>query len=408
MQKLIDNFERKPNLLVDVEIEKIVNSLNKFSIKILKSKNFLNNKYRGYGLPFIAEWCSKNNLEKILNGSFGSLDTLNKFSSKKKGIKFQVLPRGLVVHWIAGNVPTLGFLSLILGIITKNKNIVRLPSFSKNILIDLLKELKKIDSIANKITKNILILRYDKQDIKISQKLSMIADSKIIWGSDEVCKTLKDLPTKLDCDNLIFSNKISFIIVDKEALRKNTSLLIKKISRDILIFDQKACASPHTIFLQNATQKQIFSFAKNLSKNLKKTYRNYQFSPTTNQKKIKILNLRLKYSLKHKVFSDYDDLNSTVLYDNKSIIGPAIENGTIFVRKLPKLNLLKKNFPNNIQTLGITKISKNLEPYINELQKIGLARIKMVGQMTNFESTWDGLNIPLKLIKYSTLPNTKT
>ena len=30
----------------------------------------------------------------------------------------------------------------------------------------------------------------------------------------------------------------------------------------------------------------------------------------------------------------------------------------------------------------------------------------MVGQMTNFESTWDGLNIPLKLIKYSTLPNT--
>ena len=106
------------------------------------------------------------------------------------------------------------------------------------------------------------------------------------------------------------------------------------------------------------------------------------------------------------MFSDYDDLNSTVLYDNKSIIGPAIENGTIFVRKLPKLNLLKKNFPNNIQTLGITKISKNLEPYINELQKIGLARIKMVGQMTNFESTWDGLNIPLKLIKYSTLPNT--
>ena len=68
MQKLINNFEKKPNLLVDVEIEKIINSLNKFSIKILKSKNFLNNKYRGYGLPFIAKWCSKNNLENILNG----------------------------------------------------------------------------------------------------------------------------------------------------------------------------------------------------------------------------------------------------------------------------------------------------------------------------------------------------
>ena len=92
MQKLIDNFERKPNLLVDVKIEKIVNSLNKFSIKILKSKNFLNNKYRGYGLPFIAEWCSKNNLEKILNESFGSMETLNKFSSKKKELNLKFYP----------------------------------------------------------------------------------------------------------------------------------------------------------------------------------------------------------------------------------------------------------------------------------------------------------------------------
>ena len=55
--------------------------------------------------------------------SFGSMEALNKFSSKKKGIKFQVLPKGLVVHWIAGNVPTLGFLSLILGIITKIKTL---------------------------------------------------------------------------------------------------------------------------------------------------------------------------------------------------------------------------------------------------------------------------------------------
>lgn len=406
MLKLINNFEKKPNTLTDVEIEKILKSLNKFSKKILSSKNFLKNRYRGYGLPFIADWCSRSNLEKILYESFGSLESLNKFSVKNR-LKFKILPKGLAVHWIAGNVPTLGFLSLILGIITKNKNIVRLPSFSKNVLIDLLKEFKKIDNVAQKIVNNILILKYDKKDVKISEKLSKIADTKVIWGGDEVCETLKNLPTKLDCDNLIFSNKISFIIVDKDTLKKNTNLFIKKITRDILIFDQKACASPHTIFLQGATEKQIFSFSKKLSRNLKETYKKYQFSPITNQKKIRILNLRLKYSLRHKVFSDHDDLNSTVLYDDKSTIGPVIENGTIFIRKLPKLIYIKTNFPKNIQTLGVTKITKNLEPYINELQKIGLARVKVVGQMTNFDSTWDGLNIPLKLTKYSTLPRVK-
>ena len=406
MLKLISNFEKKPNTLIDVEIEKILKSLNKFSKKILSSKNFLNNRYRGYGLPFIADWCSRNNLEKILYESFGSLESLNKFSAKNR-LKFKILPKGLAVHWIAGNVPTLGFLSLILGIITKNKNIVRLPSLSKNVLIDLLKEFKKTDKVAQKIVNNILILKYDKKDLQISEKLSKIADTKVIWGGDEVCRTLKNLPTKLDCDNLIFSNKISFIIVDKDSLKKNNNLFIKKITRDILIFDQKACASPHTIFLQDATEKQIFSFSKKLSRNLKDTYKKYQFSRITNQKKLRILNLRLKYSLKHKVFSDHDDLNSTVLHDNKSIIGPAIENGTIFIRKLPKLIYIKTNFPKNIQTLGVTKITKNLESYINELQKIGLARVKVVGEMTNFDSTWDGLNIPLKLTKYLTLPRTK-
>ena len=120
MLKLINNFEKKPNSLIDVEIEKILKSLNKFSKKILSSKNFLNNRYRGYGLPFIADWCSRSNLEKILYESFGSLESLNKFSVKNR-LKFKILPKGLAVHWIAGNVPTLGFLSLILGIITKIK-----------------------------------------------------------------------------------------------------------------------------------------------------------------------------------------------------------------------------------------------------------------------------------------------
>ena len=118
---------------------------------------------------------------------------------------------------------------------------------------------------------------------------------------------------------------------------------------------------------------------------------------------MEILNLRLDYSLKHSVFSDHADINSTVLSDNKQNLGPCIQNGTIFVRKLPSIKLIKNNFPKNIQTLGITKNSKNLKIYISELQKIGLSRVRPIGQMTNFESIWDGINIPMKLTRFSTI-----
>ncbi len=399
----IKNFEKLNTNLQNTEVEKILNSLDKFSKKILTSKNFLGNKYRGYGLPFIAEWCKKENLKKILVSSFGSLDNLDGLKKNSELKNYKILPKGLVVHWVAGNVPTLGFLSLILGLITKNKNIVRLPLFSKKILEDLLNNFKKVDQTSKEICKNILILRYDKKDIKISKKLSLIADARIIWGSDETCKNIKSLETKLGCEDLIFSNKVSLIIMDQDTLKKKSLEHFKKISRDILVFDQKACASPHTIFLEKASKNQISNFCRNLSKFLKQNYKKYQFAPVTSQKKVQILNLRLDYSVKHKVYSDHTDLNSTVLSDNKINLGPYIQNGTVFVRKLPSVNQIRNNFPKNIQTLGVSKKSKSLIPYIFELQKLGLARVRPLGKMTSFESIWDGMNIPLKLTKFCTI-----
>ncbi len=399
----IKNFEKLNTNLQNTEVEKILNSLDKFSKKILTSKNFLGNKYRGYGLPFIAEWCKKENLKKILVSSFGSLDNLDGLKKNSELKNYKILPKGLVVHWVAGNVPTLGFLSLILGLITKNKNIIRLPLFSKKILEDLLNNFKKVDQTSKEICKNILILRYDKKDIEISKKLSLIADARIIWGSDETCKNIKSLETKLGCEDLIFSNKVSLIIMDQDTLKKKSLEHFKKISRDILVFDQKACASPHTIFLEKASKNQISNFCRNLSKFLKQNYKKYQFAPVTSQKKVQILNLRLDYSVKHKVYSDHTDLNSTVLSDNKINLGPYIQNGTVFVRKLPSVNQIRNNFPKNIQTLGVSKKSKSLIPYIFELQKLGLARIRPLGKMTSFESIWDGMNIPLKLTKFCTI-----
>lgn len=230
-----------------------------------------------------------------------------------------------------------------------------------------------------------------------------MSDARIIWGSDETCKNIKSLETKLGCEDLIFSNKVSFIIMDQDTLRKKSLEYFKKISRDILVFDQKACASPHTIFLEKASKNQITNFCKNLSKFLRQNYKKYKFAPVVSQKKIQILNLRLDYSLKHKVYSDHTDLNSTVLSDDKLNLGPYIQNGTVFVRKLPSISQIKNNFPKNIQTLGVAKKTKSLIPYILELQKLGLARVRPIGQMTNFESIWDGMNIPLKLTKFCTI-----
>ena len=77
-----------------------------------------------------------------LRGSKSHLDSLiiNDIAHKK----LIALPRGLVVHWVSGNVPTLGIISLIISLLCKNSNIVKVANNSPDILIKMLEILSKI------------------------------------------------------------------------------------------------------------------------------------------------------------------------------------------------------------------------------------------------------------------------
>ena len=50
-------------------------------------------------------------------------------------------PQGIAVHWIAGNVPVLGVISLFQSLLTKNKSIIKVPVNFKNVLPALLEDL---------------------------------------------------------------------------------------------------------------------------------------------------------------------------------------------------------------------------------------------------------------------------
>ncbi|MFX1298935.1 MAG: acyl-CoA reductase [Promethearchaeota archaeon] len=132
-EKVIPDFkemhsvlENNRKIFKEVSIEKRLELLNQFGRNLLRDKDIA----RLEGVPFLSNWLRKGNLEKLIIKNLGSFEVLKDFvGDGRKKIKAQ--PRGIVCHYIAGNVPTLGLFSLIQSMLVGNAYMVKVPPESQ-------------------------------------------------------------------------------------------------------------------------------------------------------------------------------------------------------------------------------------------------------------------------------------
>ena len=140
-KKLIEHQKLLSNLKCD-EIILIFRE----AAKLWKKDSYLE-KYKYDGLDFIINWILSGKLEKNLNfslrGTRHHLDDFVFYPELNK--KLIALPRGIVTHWLAGNVPTLGIISLLSSIVCKNANIIKISDNSLDVLIRMLNIISNIE-----------------------------------------------------------------------------------------------------------------------------------------------------------------------------------------------------------------------------------------------------------------------
>ena len=96
------------------------------------------------------------------------------------------LGRGIVFHITPSNVPVNFAYSLIVGLLSGNSNIIKVPSknFEQvNIIVDAINNLSKKYELSF-VSKRIVLVRYDRLNIATA-KFSSMCDVRIIWGGDE-------------------------------------------------------------------------------------------------------------------------------------------------------------------------------------------------------------------------------
>jgi hypothetical protein len=414
LSKMLESIQSAHNQLVSWPVDRILEIFNDFSNLLLDPQNKVHKIHPNSGIPFIANWCRKPNLESILNTTFGNSAYLDRFlPGHANPLRvYRAFPRGIAVHWMAGNVPTLGFFSLIIGVLTKNANLIKVSSSSNKILSDLLSILSRVQSDAlqngKDLTKSIAVVRYHRSRTDIAEMLSKSADVRVIWGNDESVNAIRRLSAKTDAIDIVFPNKTSLMVIGSKAL-ENTELqsLAKRIATDVSVFEQKACASPHTIFIETENDRTLEIFAENLKQQLIKTLRSIPKTVPTEKEVSMLLKMRAQYDMFHRAWYS-EGTEFTILCDDLFQLGPAIGNRTIYLRKTDNLEKIADLISPKVQSVGIIADDQQTERLASLYGERGVQRFAKLGTMTHFEIPWDGHFFPQYMVRWTSRPISAT
>ncbi len=158
------------------------------------------------------------------------------------------LGRGVAFHIAPSNVAVNFAYSLVAGLITGNKNIVRVPS----------RDFPQVEIIVDAINASlsdypemkpyVVLIRYER-DKAINDYLSSIADTRIIWGGDNTINELRKSPLPPRSTEITFADRYSIAIIDSDVYMAtdDKNRIAIDFYNDTYISDQNACTSPRAV-----------------------------------------------------------------------------------------------------------------------------------------------------------------
>ncbi|MFX0134832.1 MAG: acyl-CoA reductase [Candidatus Hodarchaeota archaeon] len=403
LKEIRSEIEKSREIFKNITIEKIIELYHQFGRELLHNKEFISFE----GVPFLSNWLRKGNIEKIVIKNLGSFEVLKDFIGEgRKKVKAQ--PRGVICHWIAGNVPTLGFFSLIQSILVGNSNIVKIPPESQFIFLELIKLFGKTEIEGLKgsdILKTVAVIDFSPLDTKSNLNFSLTADARIIWGGQEAVDAISKTTKKSHCEDIVFGPKYSFGIVDKKAQASdNFPKLIRRFVNDIIIFDQSACSSPQVIFFEKGILS-LESIGRKFEEEFKKASDQFPKNGIDQFIASKIINIRAEYALSPEMKMLASKENDwTILMDNIVRLEEPVQSRTIFLKQVESVMDCVDLITPRIQTIGtaIYDRTKLLE-FTDAVTYKGVARCVLPGQMNFYDSPWDGIYFLNRLVRWVTL-----
>jgi hypothetical protein len=359
--------------------ENTINYLNELSKSILKDP-----KAKLYpDVITFAFFCRRANIER-LKGDYSSED-------------FRI-GRGVVFHIAPSNVPINFAFSLVAGLLSGNKNIVKV-SYKQFTQVDIVVRhlhLLEEQQIFSDVSKRIAVIRFPRTS-NATEFFSSFCDIRVIWGGNDTIEQIRKNAIPSRSFDITFANRYSFAVINAEKLinENNIEAIVHGFYNDTYLFDQNACSAPHlVVWLGNNenVKKAKVLFWEKLGELVDKKYEFQNVMAI--DKEVAFYRQAISMSVKKRGLSN----NKLYCVEIKALRNDIEEfkciGGYFTEYTAEKFDEIAPIIKNNYQTMAYYGIdSDNLIEFMSQHKPHGIDRFSKIGLTTQFSLTWDGYNL---------------
>ena len=348
--------------------------------------DFFNGSLKEELLPYINELEFQDDEVKEMIEQFHSISLQKRIDQElgsiKKNKKLRIAPKGVLLHIAAGNLDVLPAFSVLEGLLTRNINLLKLPSMDNGLSIFLLKKLIEYQPV---LKEYIYVFDTPSSDLITIQKLMEFANAIVVWGSDEAISAIrKNAP--INTEIIEWGHKLSFCYIADLTI---TDDVLIALAEHMLKTNQLLCNSVQGIYLDTIDEGEIITFGERFSKILNEVEKRYSL-PTYLQGKVTIELLTKQLEAIESADKFYLNSRSSVTYKEDSILELSGLYGNIWIKSMKQTDVINNLFLNKsyLQTVAIYPTSQAL---IDLFSQVGCTSIRSIDQLsTALLQTHDG------------------
>ena len=341
------------------------------------------------GLDAVCENLKFESIIKRLKIDLDNIGYIDDFTYNSEFDGFiKAVPQGVLSHISAGNVFVGAIDTLVQGIITKNVNILKMSSFDPVFPLLFAELLIECDPEAV-VYSYFALVPFKGGDKEIESIIKLESDVVIVYGGKEAVDAYRN-NRGLFTKDVEFGPKYSCMVIDsRELARHDVTEIAYLAARDFTMWEQSACSSPHTIFIDG--KENALRFADEMKNAFERLRSEYPFPEINTDEKMEITRTRelarVEQALGNSelIIPAVGDQSWSVIVEFHPVFKISCQHRTAFIIVIDSFDQVIESlsgYGKYIQSVGILASHSQLFDYASRLTQLGADRVTEIGAMS--------------------------
>jgi hypothetical protein len=329
---------------------------------------------------------TRESLGELLDCALGNRRVLDEFALRGH-VQTRAMGPRLIAHFLAGNVPVPGIVSICCGLLLRSANLVKTSSRDPVFPTLFVESLREVDA---ELADCVATLDWRRHELALTQAALADADAVIAYGDDETISALRQ-SAPAGAKFLGYGHKISLAVVAKEAMtEENLSPLAQAAAFDASVYDQQGCMSPHVFYVEEGGQLGPRKFAAALADAMAAYQARVPRSQLSVEEAAQVAKLRGAYEFRSSsdntvgIWVSEAGNDWLVIFEEEPMFAASCLNRVVFVKPTDGYKRVLDNIQkisSHISTVGVAPMNDRATAFAGELARMGVPRVCPIGQM---------------------------